>query len=119
MDELTGRVAVVTGAASGIGLALAERFAAEGMRVVLADVEASALERGRRRGRATAGRRSSTAVTDVSDPDAVDALRGRAVERFGAVHVVCNNAGVVTLGSTLGADARRLAVGASASTCGA
>ena len=45
MDELAGKVAVVTGAASGIGLALAERFAAEGMRVVLADVEATALER--------------------------------------------------------------------------
>ncbi len=64
--------------------------------MVLADVDASALERAA----AEVGDRGAevtTAVTDVSDPDAVDALRVRAVERFGAVHVVCNNAGVVTL----------------------
>ena len=96
MDELAGKVAVVTGAASGIGHALARRFAAEGMRVVMADVEQGALER------AAAvlvddGAEVATVPTDVSDAGAVDALRDHAVERFGGVHVVCNNAGVVTL----------------------
>lgn len=88
-----GRVAVVTGAASGIGLALAQRFAAEGMQVVMADVEQPALESA-----AAAVRSDGTAVasvvTDVSDPAQVDALRDAALREFGAVHLVCNNAGV-------------------------
>jgi NAD(P)-dependent dehydrogenase (short-subunit alcohol dehydrogenase family) len=91
MDEFTGKVAVVTGAASGIGLALAERFAAEGMKVVLADIdpELPALEsRLREQGTDAVAMR-----TDVSDSGQVDALAARAVEAFGTVHVVCNNAG--------------------------
>ena len=88
-----GRVAVVTGAASGIGLGLAKRFLAEGMRVVLADVEEPALHA------AVEGLDGDRAdvlavVTDVSDPDQVDALRDSALEAFGAVHLLCNNAGV-------------------------
>jgi NAD(P)-dependent dehydrogenase (short-subunit alcohol dehydrogenase family) len=85
-----GRVAVVTGAASGIGLGLCERFAAEGMHVVMADVEEPALAK------AAAGIAGSVlpVVTDVSDRAAVDALRDAALSAFGAVHVVCNNAGV-------------------------
>src|ERR1700722_17513861 len=88
-----GRVAVVTGAASGIGLGLAERFAAEGMRVVMADVEEPAL---RKAAAELAGTGASVlpVATDVSDRAAVDALRDAALSAFGAVHVVCNNAGV-------------------------
>ncbi|HEU5307787.1 MAG TPA: SDR family NAD(P)-dependent oxidoreductase [Acidimicrobiia bacterium] len=93
MRELHGRVAVVTGGASGIGRALARRFAADGMRIVLADVEAEALA-------ATvaelqdAGTDVVGVEADVSRPAAVEAVRDRALDAFGAVHVVCNNAGV-------------------------
>jgi NAD(P)-dependent dehydrogenase (short-subunit alcohol dehydrogenase family) len=88
-----GRVAVVTGAASGIGLGLCERFAAEGMRVVMADVEEPALRDAARR---VSGQGPAVlpVLTDVSRPDQVDALRDEAVRAFGAVHVLCNNAGV-------------------------
>ncbi|HEX9992874.1 MAG TPA: SDR family NAD(P)-dependent oxidoreductase [Acidimicrobiales bacterium] len=93
IGDLLGRVAVVTGAASGIGRAMAERFAAEGMRVVMADVERPALEEaaGALGG---AGAEVLAVPTDVSDPDQVDALARAAVDAFGAVDVVCNNAGV-------------------------
>jgi NAD(P)-dependent dehydrogenase (short-subunit alcohol dehydrogenase family) len=88
IDDLTGRVAVVTGGASGIGRAMAEAFLAEGMQVVLADVEAPALE-------ATAKELDVLGVvTDVSDFDSVAALADAAYDRHGAVHVLCNNAGV-------------------------
>ena len=88
-----GRVAVVTGGASGIGLGLAGRLAAEGMRVVLADVEEPALAA------AAAGLRSQGAevlpvVTDVADATSVEALRDAALTAYGAVHLVVNNAGV-------------------------
>lgn len=88
-----GKVAVVTGAASGIGLGLSERFAAEGMHVVMADVEEPALSKA---ASALAGTGASVlpVLTDVADRAAVDALRDSAVAAFGAVHVVCNNAGV-------------------------
>lgn len=88
-----GRVAVVTGAASGIGLGLSERFAAEGMRVVMADVEEPALAEA---ADLLAGRGAEVlpVPTDVTRADQVEALRDRALEAFGAVHVVCNNAGV-------------------------
>jgi NAD(P)-dependent dehydrogenase (short-subunit alcohol dehydrogenase family) len=88
-----GRVAVVTGAASGIGRGLCERFAAEGMHVVMADVEEPALAKAAAE-LAGAGASVLPAVTDVSDRAAVDALRDVALSAFGAVHVVCNNAGV-------------------------
>jgi NAD(P)-dependent dehydrogenase (short-subunit alcohol dehydrogenase family) len=91
--ELQGRTAVVTGAASGIGLALTERFVAEGMAVVMADVEEPVLER--EASRLREGGAPVVAVTcDVSDADQVDALRDRALAEHGAVHVLCNNAGV-------------------------
>jgi NAD(P)-dependent dehydrogenase (short-subunit alcohol dehydrogenase family) len=88
-----GRVAVVTGAASGIGLGLAERFAAEGMHVVMADVEEPALSKAAA-SLAESGASVLPVLTDVADLSAVEALRDAALSQFGAVHVVCNNAGV-------------------------
>jgi NAD(P)-dependent dehydrogenase (short-subunit alcohol dehydrogenase family) len=88
-----GRVAVVTGAASGIGLGLAQRFAAERMRVVMADVEEPALLKAAA-GLAGTGASVLPVVTDVADRAAVEALREATLSAFGAVHVVCNNAGV-------------------------
>jgi len=93
VKDFPGKVAVVTGAASGIGRALADRFAAAGMKVVLADVERDALERAR--AEIAAGGATALAVqTDVSRADAVEALARATLDAFGAVHVVCNNAGV-------------------------
>lgn len=88
-----GRVAVITGAASGIGLGLSRRFAAEGMSVVMADVEEPALAEAAATLSGT-GARVLPVVTDVSSADAVNRLRDAALAAFGAVHVVCNNAGV-------------------------
>lgn len=93
MRQFRDRVAVVTGAASGIGRALAVRFAAAGMRCVLADVDAGALDRVvgelRRGGAAAIGVR-----TDVASAADVQALAERTVSEYGAVHLLCNNAGV-------------------------
>ena len=94
MERFQGNVAVVTGAASGIGLALAERFAAEGMKIVLADVEAEPLARAERDLRAR-GTEVLAVRTDVSQAADVEALAERTLAAFGVVHVVCNNAGVV------------------------
>lgn len=93
MRDLKGKVAVVTGAASGIGRAMAERFAREGMKVVLADVEQGALAAAER-ALASSGARVLAVPTDVSKASDVEALAQRTLEAFGAVHVVCNNAGV-------------------------
>jgi NAD(P)-dependent dehydrogenase (short-subunit alcohol dehydrogenase family) len=95
MELTAGKVAVVTGAASGIGLALAERFARAGLDVVLADIEEAALEAAEQK-IAGLGAKTLAVPTDVSDEAAVQALAAASVDRFGAVHVVCNNAGVVT-----------------------
>ena len=93
IEDLIGRVAVVTGAASGLGSALAERFAAEGMRLVLADVETAPLESLVER-LVDDGATAIGVPTDVTDAAAVDALARSAVDAFGTAHVVCNNAGV-------------------------
>ncbi len=103
MREFRDRTAVVTGAASGIGRGLAERFAAEGMRVVLADVEGPALEQAAHE-LADAGATVLAVRTDVSRLADVEALAGQAIDRFGDVHVLCNNAGVGG-GGTLSWDA--------------
>lgn len=95
MKEFRDKVAVVTGAASGIGRGLAERFAAEGMRVVLADVEAGALETAESEMRES-GADILTVRTDVSKAGDVQALAEATLDRFGGAHVLCNNAGVGT-----------------------
>ncbi|MAT19840.1 MAG: hypothetical protein CL419_01560, partial [Acidimicrobiaceae bacterium] len=86
MGDPAGKVAVVTGAASGIGRALVDHAAALGMQVVACDVAASALT----------GFDDAvvTHAADVADADAVEALAVAVFERFGAVHLLCNNAGV-------------------------
>jgi NAD(P)-dependent dehydrogenase (short-subunit alcohol dehydrogenase family) len=101
MRDLTGKTAVVTGGASGIGLGLAERFAREGMRVVIGDVEERALASAEKR-LSAAGAQVLALRTDVTSPDSLRRLRERALERFGAVHVVCANAGVAPTGPVVG-----------------
>ena len=93
MEDVRGKVAVVTGAASGIGRALVDRFAAAGMQVVLADVEAEALEKAEAEVQST-GAETLAVVTDVSKRSSVDALADAVTDRFGGTHVLCNNAGV-------------------------
>jgi NAD(P)-dependent dehydrogenase (short-subunit alcohol dehydrogenase family) len=94
MKDFNGKTAVVTGAASGIGFATASAFAAEGMNVVLADIEVPALENAEKKLR-EAGHSVISVRTDVSNWDDVQQLASRTIDQFGAVHVVHNNAGVV------------------------
>ena len=94
MEELAGKVALVTGAASGIGRAFAERFAAEGMQLVLVDVDEPALEQ------AAADLGGDAHVVDLSDVEAVEAL----ARNVPTVHVLCPNAGVAPVGPTLDMD---------------
>lgn len=93
MKEFSGKVAVVTGGASGIGRGMAERFAHEGMRVVLADVEVSALQRAVAEMRA-AGASIEGVSCDVSERSSVVSLSNTAFDAFGRVDILCNNAGV-------------------------
>lgn len=97
MEELAGRVAVITGAASGIGLAMAHRFAAEGMKLVLADIERPVLHRATEE-LAALGVDVAAVPTDTSVEADVNALAEVAYERFGDVHLLCNNAGVGSRG---------------------
>jgi NAD(P)-dependent dehydrogenase (short-subunit alcohol dehydrogenase family) len=93
-QELAGRAAVITGGGSGLGRAMAERFAAAGMRVVVADVDEPGMQE-----TVTAlvdrGHEAVAVRTDVTDADDVERLAVAVEERFGAVHLLCNNAGVV------------------------
>ncbi len=95
MQEFQGRVAVVTGAASGIGFALAERAGREGMTVVMCDIETAALEAAaanlRDRGYKAVARR-----VDVTVEAEVESLATHVFSEYGAVHLLCNNAGVMT-----------------------
>jgi NAD(P)-dependent dehydrogenase (short-subunit alcohol dehydrogenase family) len=95
MSEFQGKLAVVTGGASGVGRALGARFAREGMRVVLADVEKAALDATVAELRGSGGDVSGF-VSDVSDFASVAALAGHCFSTHGAVHLLCNNAGIGT-----------------------
>ena len=99
MEELSGKVAVVTGGASGIGLALARAFLTEGMRVVLADIEEAALDKAQ--AELNGGEDVIGVVTDVTDWSSVENLANSTFDRYGACHVLCNNAGVGAPSSTV------------------
>ncbi len=98
MKDFQGKVAVITGGASGLGRAMAERFAREGMRIVLADVEPTALA-GAEAEMKAAGAQVIGVRTDVAKAAEVEALAQQALAAFGAVHLVANNAGVAPLGN--------------------
>jgi NAD(P)-dependent dehydrogenase (short-subunit alcohol dehydrogenase family) len=97
MQDLAGKVAVITGGASGIGLAMARRFGAEGMKVVIADVERPALQRAADE-LAASGVEALAVPTDTSIEAEVDAMAATTLEHYGDVHLVCNNAGVGSRG---------------------
>ena len=98
MKDVAGKVAVVTGAASGIGLSIARALAGAGMRVAIADVEEAALERARE-SLASSGGDILPVRVDVTDRAAVAAAADRVEDAFGKVHVLCNNAGVLVGGA--------------------
>ncbi len=93
MQDLNGKVAVVTGGASGIGLSMARQFLGAGMKVMIGDVEVDALERAVAELKADGGEVEGT-VVDVTDPGQMESFAKAVVARFGGVHVVCLNAGV-------------------------
>ncbi len=93
MKDLQGKVAVITGGASGIGRAVADRAAAEGMKIVLGDIEEGPLKEAVNE-LTGQGAEALGVVTDVADAASVRALRDQALDRFGAVHLVHNNAGI-------------------------
>lgn len=101
MRDFAGKTAVVTGGASGIGLALAERFAAARMQVVLADIQKDALERAVQKLEAMQTRVIGV-VADTMQKAAVQALADQAISTFGKIHIVCNNAGVASTRNAAG-----------------
>jgi NAD(P)-dependent dehydrogenase (short-subunit alcohol dehydrogenase family) len=98
VQDFTNKVSVITGAASGIGKAMAQQFAAEGMQLVLADIEHEPLLQLAGQLRA-AGTHVISQRVDVSKPDDLDMLAARAYDEFGAVHLLCNNAGILPPGA--------------------
>ncbi len=98
MKEFAGKVAVINGAANGIGRALADRCAKEGMKLVLADIEKDALTRAEME-LEDVGATVIAVQTDVSKHTEVEELAQKALDKFGAVHLLFNNAGVVVGGA--------------------
>ncbi len=96
MKKFKGKVAVITGASSGIGRALSERCAQEGMKVVIADIDKKALAKTAKDLKA-AGATVLAVTTDVSKPEDMEALAKKTIDKFGAVHLLCNAVGVHTL----------------------
>jgi NAD(P)-dependent dehydrogenase (short-subunit alcohol dehydrogenase family) len=94
MKDLRDRVAVITGGASGIGYAMAERFAAEGMRVAVADVDGAAAEQAAELLQESSGGEAVGLAVDVRRAESVEVLAAAVYERWGATDVLCNNAGV-------------------------
>ncbi len=94
MENVDGQVAVITGGASGIGFGFARSFGAAGMKLMLGDIEAAALATAEA-DLSSAGYDVETFVVDVTDAAAVDAFADATYSRFGAAHLICNNAGVV------------------------
>jgi NAD(P)-dependent dehydrogenase (short-subunit alcohol dehydrogenase family) len=100
VKDFAGRVAVVTGAASGMGLAFSHRFAEEGMSVVLADIESEPLAMAEAALKAKGGKVLAVR-TDVMAEDDINRLADAAFSTFGNVHILCNNAGVAATAATL------------------
>ena len=94
MQDFTGKVAVITGAASGIGRALTEKCLAEGMQVVMADIEEKALQQAVKELQAAGQNAILPVKTNVAILDEIEHLKQQAVDNFGAVHLLFNNAGV-------------------------
>src|SRR5688572_22355074 len=93
MREVVGKVAVVTGGGQGIGRALVEKFCAEGMKAVVADVVPDLVQETTSELR-DQGFDVTGVVTDVTDLGSVEALRDATLDAYGAIHVLCNNAGI-------------------------
>jgi NAD(P)-dependent dehydrogenase (short-subunit alcohol dehydrogenase family) len=100
MKDFAGKTAIITGAAAGIGRGLAEKAAAEGMNVVLADIEGDAL-RDAARAIEDTGVKAIGVVTDVAQPDALSNLAEQTLQAFGGAHLLCNNAGVFAAGGPI------------------
>ncbi|MCW2686886.1 MAG: hypothetical protein JWR37_1776 [Mycobacterium sp.] len=99
MREFTGKAVVITGAGSGIGRGIAEAFAAAGANLVVAGIDGVPLSAAAAQLQQAYGAEVLPVTTDVSDPDAVESLAEAAYARFGSVAVLCNNAGVATMGA--------------------
>jgi NAD(P)-dependent dehydrogenase (short-subunit alcohol dehydrogenase family) len=102
MKEFEGKVAFITGGASGIGLGMARAFAARGLRIMLADIDTDTLEKSvaQLAGDGVGSANLGSVACDVSDPLSIQGARETVLEKFGAVHVLCNNAGVSLVGPT-------------------
>jgi NAD(P)-dependent dehydrogenase (short-subunit alcohol dehydrogenase family) len=101
MQDFAGKVAVVTGAASGIGLGLARTFTRAGMSVAMCDIRADKLEEAVQQVRPLGQGRVITVTADVSSAESVESAARKIESEFGKIHVVCNNAGVVVRGQLM------------------